>query len=124
MIKKINEMATDKSSAIELCRSLGHRFIEYFLKLTKETSRSSYFKHHCKEMQVWYNDAESIILKYNHKRISNTQLSDWFFTCGESVEDIISDNDINKYEQFIATILYLRSKQNNVDIYSIAKELL
>lgn len=124
MVRKINEMATDKSSAIESCRSLGRRFIEHFIKLVDETPTGLNFKHHCNEMQTWYSDAESIILKYNNKKISNTQLSDWFFTCGETTENLMSNKYTDIYEDFIATIIYKRTKRDDVSIFDIAKELL
>lgn len=124
MNESINSSAVDKAAAIERCRHLGRRFIEHFIKLVEETPNDLNFKHHCKEMQTWYNDAESIILKYNNKKISNTQLSDWFFTCGETTENLMSNKYTDIYEDFIATIIYKRTKQDDVSIFDIAKELL
>lgn len=123
MNESINSSAVDKAAAIERCRHLGRRFVKYFINLTRETSLGVSFNYCCKEMQILYDEAESVVLNYTNKKLSNTQLSDWFLTCGEAVEDIITNKYIDVYEEFIAVILYKRIKNNPVVILDIAKDL-
>lgn len=124
MNESINISAVDKAAAIERCRHLGGRFVKYFINLTRETSLGASFNYCCKEMQILYDEAESVVLNYTNKKLSNTQLSDWFLTCGETTENLMSNKYTDIYEDFIATIIYKRTKQDDVSIFDIAKELL
>ena len=45
------------------------------------------------------------------RRISRTQLIDWFFTYGSSVEILFDDEDQERYEEFIFELL----RNNNVE---------
>ena len=99
------EMAYERPDAIDHCASIGKLFIEHFHKLMNEPVNSDDFDHHCNEMQSWFNDVKKIVLKYNKKLISNTQLIDWFFTIGSSIEYIIDEPYQDIYEKFIIKLL-------------------
>lgn len=79
------------------------------------------FKHHCQELQAWYNKINKIILKQSNKQLSKIQKIDWFFTHGSSLEEIFNnDSEIEtKYEEFIMKLL-----ADDDLIINILKELL
>lgn len=70
-----------------------------------EGKNSDDYNHHLSEMQAWLDKVRNIKLKATNKYISNSQLSDWFFTTGQTVEDIINYQYIDKYEKFYILIL-------------------
>ena len=102
---RVDEMAVEQSKAISLCMSLGRQFIEHFHKVYVEGVNSPNFKHHCHEMQTWYDTVRNIKLKSNNKPISRIHLMDWFFTVGASVEDFLSGEEADKYEQLVLGLL-------------------
>lgn len=103
---RVDEMAMEQSKAISMCRSLGKQFIEHFHKVYVGGLKDRDYKHHCHEMQTWYNDAKSIKLKSNNKVISRIHLVDWFFTVGAGVDDFLHDEDeIDMYEEFTLKLL-------------------
>lgn len=104
-MKFLIEMAYERNDAIERCANLGKQFIEHFKKVVDGGVNDDDFGHHCNEMQVWYNDVKNIVLKYNKKKITNSQLIDWFFTIGSSVEYILDDKYVDFYEDFIIILL-------------------
>lgn len=99
---RVDEMALKRADAIELCMSLGSKFIEHFHKIYVGGLQDIDFNHHCHEMQAWYDKASSIVIKATKKSISNSELNDWFFTVGSSVDSLLNDSDeIDKYEIFM-----------------------
>lgn len=115
----LSEMAMERSDAISKCMELGNKFIEHFIKVAEEGRYGQDFEHHCKEMQTWWNFAKSIQLKYNKKLISNSQLMDWFFSRGSSIEYIIPAKYQDAYEEFCINLL----KDKNKSIIDAIKEL-
>lgn len=98
------EFATDRMDVIGRCQSLGKQFAEHFHKIY--TQHKAYFKHHCIEMQSWYDSVKVFRFKSNKKRISKTQLYDWFFTACQIVEDLFEDVSEQKtYEAFVQELL-------------------
>lgn len=114
---RVDEMAYERSDAIDRCASLGKRFIEHFIKAYLEGNSSDDFKHHCQEMQSWFDEVSSIVLKSNKKVISNNQLIDWFFTRGSSVDLLFDDEDmIDIYNEFMIELLSSKRTKRVVDI--------
>lgn len=104
-IRVLNEMAYNRSDAINKCSDLGYQFVSHFKKLVEEGVFSKDFSHHCDEMQSWYNQVKDIVLKHSKRKISNTQLIDWFFTYGSSTEQLFEDDIVDVYEEFIFALL-------------------
>ena len=118
----LHEMAYSIQQAITKCNGLAKRFIEHFEKAYNDSVFSNNFHHHCHEMQVWWNDAKDIRLKTNNKKVSNTNLMDWFFTNGSTPEEFFTDETmIDVYNEFIIEILHNRE---NADIEKILREIL
>lgn len=101
----LQEMALSRNEAIDKCIELGKQFTEHFNKLMFEGKNSDDYSHHVAEMQAWLDKVRNIKLKATNKYISNSQLSDWFFTAGQTVEDVIDFQYIDKYEKFYILIL-------------------
>ena len=113
-------MAMVKADAIDLCMNSGKRFIEHFNKIVTEGVDSPSFSHHCDEMQAWYDEVSSIVLKHNNKKIRKDQLWDRFFTIGSDIEGLIPAEYLDAYEN-----LYLQlSLYSNLSIESILEEVL
>lgn len=115
----LSEMAMERSDAIGKCVELGNEFIEHFIKVADEGPYNRDFEYHCKEMQTWWNLVTDIQLKYNKKLISNSQLMDWFFSRGSSIEYIIPTKYQDAYEEFCINLL----KNKNKSIIDAIKEL-
>lgn len=113
----LQEMADRKVDAMLKCNKLGKPFIEHFKKSVNDTENKNYetLHHHCKEMQSWWNDIKNTTLKSNKKQITDTQLKDWFFSCGGIYKDYLSFDLVPKYELFIKELL----KDRNKSIYDI-----
>ena len=103
-VLKLTDMAYERADAISECSSLGELFIKHFEKIYKEP-KSQAVNHWCEEMQGWLDKVRKIVLKYNKKLLSFTQLVDWFFTVGSSPEYLFKDdNMVDKYEEFLQNI--------------------
>lgn len=111
------------SDAISRCNSLGKRFNEHFHKMYTDPDAQS-FEHWSSEMNTWYLDARKIVLKTNNKPISETQLMDWFFTEGSSVDELFKDSDeCDFYNKFV--IQLLANKEFTVlDAFEKTKEII
>ena len=119
---RITEMATTRSDAIETCINLSKKFVEHFKKGYAEGVTSPTFHHHCSEMQAWWEDAEKIILKTNNKKVSKTNLMDWFFTMGSTPEEFLDDETmIDVYNDFIIEVL---DKRETANIEGILRNIL
>lgn len=105
MIIKINEMAYNRKDVIDKCSSYGRQFIEHFKKVCEEGRTADSFKHHCHEMQTWYDTVSNYRFKETKKKISASLLIDWFFENGSYVEDIIPEDFQDIYEQLILDLL-------------------
>ena len=105
-ITPLNEMAYERADAIQLCLSLGKKFIEHFNKVVQEGKHSQKYAHHCSEMNAWWNMVNKIVLKSNKKPISTAQLKDWFFEVGSSVEFIIDEKYQDIYNKLIVRLSY------------------
>ena len=101
----LSEMAYTRGHAIELCSNLSNKFSEHFLKVMKSGIESPDFKHHCSEMQAWFNKVSSIRLKPDSKKITKTNIMDWFITDGRTPEDFIPEEYVDKYEDFCVGLL-------------------
>lgn len=115
----LSEVAMERSDAIGKCMELGSEFIEHFIKVADEGPYNRDFEHHCKEMQTWWNLVKSIQLRYNKKLISNSQLMDWFFSRGSSIEYVIPIKFQDAYEEFCIKLL----NDKNKSITDAIKEL-
>lgn len=105
-LQMMNEMAIPRADAIDLCTSLGKNFINHFKEIYIKGKHDVDFKHHCQELQSWYDKINDIVLKQNNKKLSKIQKIDWFFTAGSSLEDIFNNEELeNKYEEFILKLL-------------------
>ena len=112
------EMTYDRPDAIDRCSSLGKRFVEHFTKVCKEGINSPDFKHHCQEMQSWWDDVKGIKLKDSKKPISISALNDWFFTLGRDPEDFIPEEYIDFYTKLYLSLLSDRENAKVVDLLS------
>lgn len=116
----LTEMAYKRTDAIDRCFNLGKKFTEHFNTIAKLGKDDVDFKHHCQELQSWYDSVKSIKLKENNKYITRGNLWDWFFTVGQNVEDVILEPYQELYEDFCFTLL----SNSNKTIYEILSELL
>lgn len=101
----LNEMAFERSDGVKLCIDLGYEFVSHFKKTFDNGASALDFKHHCAEMQAWWNKIREIKWKFNKKQISKIDLIDLFFTCGSDVETILGDEYEEVYEKFILILL-------------------
>lgn len=114
-LQLMNEMAMPRADAIELCISLGERFIEHFKEIYEKGKDDIDFKHHCQELQSWYDKINKIVLKQSNKSLSKTQKIDWFFTCGSSLENIFNNSEMEDvYEEFIFTLISSNETIENI----------
>lgn len=116
---KVEDMAYERQDAINRCASLGEKFIEHFKKIYNEPNIQA-VNHWCNEMQGWLNTVREIVLKQSKKVLSYSQLVDWFFTKGSSIEILFSENsDLeDKYNEFIWKII-----KNNYDVKETIEEV-
>lgn len=113
------EMALSRGEAIDICMSLGKQFANHFNKVCDEGKNSSNFKHHCQEMQSWFNKVKSIKLRHTKRLIQPTNLYDWFFTCGAELEDVVNLCYIDDYEYLVNQLLCTNNK-----VFDVLKEIL
>lgn len=116
----LTEMAYKRADAIDRCFNLGKKFTEHFNIIAKLGKDDIDFKHHCQELQNWYDNARSIKLKENKQLIKRSELWDWFFTVGQNVEDVILEPYQELYEDFCFRLLSNTDKT----IYKVLSELL
>lgn len=103
-------MALSLTQAMDRCMDLGEKFAEHFNKIVDEGISSNNFTHHCIEMQSWWDKVKNLRLKHNNKVISNVNLIDWFFTGGKDVEDLINEDKVNLYNEFLVKLLIDRNR--------------
>lgn len=113
------EMAYKRVDAIDRCFNLGKKFTQHFNTIAKLGKEDVDFKHHCQELQSWYDAVRVIKLKESNKTITRSQLWDWFFTAGQGVEDVILSQFIDLYEDF-----YLELSRGDRKVIDIMEELL
>lgn len=110
----INEMSIRRNDAFSKCIDLSSPFLEHFLKVYNEGVESPSFHHHCSEMQRWWNTVNHFIFRHNNRRISPSELIDWFFLGGSDI-DTLFDGDTQKgqvYEEFMMEMVYHRDTSN------------
>lgn len=119
----LNEMAIDRSDALTACIKLSREFINHFNKAFDEGIESLSFTHHCDEMQAWWDKVNGFVLKQNKKRITSSDLVDWFFLGGSDTDKIFKGDEdkIDVYNDFMIKIL---SNRESADIESILREIL
>lgn len=115
----LTEMAYKRTDAIDRCFDLGKKFTQHFNIIVKLGKNDIDFKHHCQELQSWYDNVKSIKLKETKKDIKRSELWDWFFTVGQNVEDVILEPYQELYEDFCFELL-----RTGRTIYQILLELL
>lgn len=103
---RVDEMSISRSEALATCIGLGNEFCDHFHKLYVGGLEDRDFKHHCSEMQGWYNSVKKIVLSYNKKILSKDQLYRWFFLAGSETY-VIFDNkrEAALYDQFVKIVL-------------------
>lgn len=115
------EMAYTHTKAMDLCYSLGKKFAEHFIKICKEGKDSNDFTHHCIEMQSWWDEVKDIRLKESKKKISYSDLNDWFFTLGKDPEDFIPEEYLELYSKLYLNLLLNR---DTADIKTVLNNIL
>lgn len=118
-ITYLDEMALNRSDAIDRCCNQGKQFVEHFHKCFHEGVDSDSFQYHCIEMQAFWDNVKFIILQQNKKQISSDNLLNWFFLCGSDLEHMIEEPFQDTYE-----ILYLSllADRNNANVFDILLE--
>ena len=116
----LTEMAMRRGEAIDNCEVLGEKFTQHFNEIAKLGKNDIDFKHHCQELQSWYDRARKIKLKETKKLITKGNLWDWFFTVGQNVEHVILQPYQELYQDFCFTLLSKPTKT----IYEVLSELL
>lgn len=101
----LSEQAVERADVILLCMRLGEKFAEHFIKVVTEGKASDDFHHHCSEMQAWFDEVKRKKIKTTKKVITKTNLIDWFFTCGEDIEDFIPEEYIDRYKKLYTGLL-------------------
>lgn len=127
-MKVLKEMAIERADAIEICLSLGKKFIEHFHKLYNEGKNSPDFNHHCAEMQAWYDKCRILTLKNTKRKnttrmISSSNLLDWFFEAGGSIDEsngFDSYEESSVYEDFMLALL----ANKGTTVKSVAEQIL
>lgn len=117
-ITHLNEMALNRSDAIDRCCNQGKQFIEHFHKGVHEGVNSNSFQHHCTEMQAFWDNVKFIVLQQNKKQISSDNLLNWFFLCGSDVEHMIEEPFQDLYETLYISLLADRKNSKVLDILS------
>lgn len=116
----LNEMAMERSDAINRCMELGKKFIEHFDKIMNN-KRSQSVNRWMNEMQGWFDQVDRIILKPKSKKILFTNLIDWFFTVGSSPEEYLNKN-IEEYNDFIIELYKCKNVKKSFDSINIKFE--
>lgn len=117
---KLAEFAVSRADAITICMSNGRQFMQHFVKVLQDGINGDDFKHHCHEMQTWFDVVKGIKLKGSKKPLSLEQWMDWFFTAGGNIEDEVDVQYIDLYEKLI---FQLMSDKNN-KIEDIMRQIL
>ena len=114
-MKLLNEMAMTRPDAIDICISLGKKFIEHYHKIYLEPSSQSR-NHWITEMQNWYDKVKQIKLKQNTKPLLTGQIRDWFLTAGAYPEDFVDmdDTEQQKYDEFCLKLLANNSVEESL----------
>lgn len=113
----LNEMAYSRQDLIEKCSNLGLKFIEHFKKVYQGGLSDRDFKHHCQEMQSWYDNIKSSVIKTSKHPISNEQLVDWFFTAGSSIEVLFGNDEAGDiYDELIGELICNKRNNKVVDV--------
>lgn len=103
---QLNEMAFERNQAIDIIVELGHQFANHFVKVMQEGFKSPNLKHHCHEMQVWFDKVKRITIKPKTKHLTIEQWIDWFFTAGQSIEIIIPEEYQEQYETLLKELIF------------------
>lgn len=119
-MNKIAEFAVSRADAITTCMSDGRQFMQHFVKVLHDGIDGDNFKHHCHEMQNWFDVAKGIKLKGSKKPLSLEQWMDWFFTAGGNIEDEINEQYTDLYEKLIFQLM----SNKNGKIEDIMKQIL
>lgn len=118
---KISEFAQSRQKIIDDCIALGKQFAHHFNKIMDEGIESLYFKHHCDELQNYFNQVSNTKFKHNNKRLTTENLIDWFFTTGQNTEDIIKEPYVDAYDKLI--VYLITNRDNEFDIKEIMTKL-
>lgn len=104
---KLQEMAYNRSDAIEKCYTYGKPFIEYFHTCMRDLvdNNKELYHLHASKMQTCWDAVKDIKLTSNNKKLLCDQLINWFFTVGSSVEDVIDADYQEIYERFYMELL-------------------
>lgn len=116
----ITEMSLSRLNTIDRCISLGKQFTGHFNVMCRESAESLNFKRHCYETQVCYDTVLSIRMKPRCKRLSVEQLVDWFFTSGQSIEDVIDEEYLDIYDKLIRKLV----SNDQYKIFDIMSDIL
>lgn len=107
----ITEIPMLQSSAIDLCTSLGKKFINHYKRYMIEISLSKNdhdLSHYASEMQDLWDAVQKIKLSGTNKALTAINLIEWFFTTGIHVENYLSSDFVESYNEFIIELLYNR----------------
>lgn len=119
----LHEMAYERSKAIDRCASLGNQFIKHFIKVYAGGINDRDFEHHCHEMQTWYDEVRDIVLKPKSKQISRTQLIDWFFTAGSTIEVKFKEDEVgDMYEELVLRLVSSRDSVSDIMLELLSEE--
>lgn len=116
IVDSIYDMSLSIADAMDLCISLGKKFIERFDKIYNAPMSTS-IQRWVNEMCGWYSSVKQIVLKNTNKPLLNGELRDWFFTAGANPE-MFMKNPINEeleaYDQFTDQVLNGISIKNSL----------
>ena len=117
----LNEMAMPRADVIYSSSRAGKVFLVHFDKLIKDFDSLSRLdlKHHCQEMQSWWDYVRGLTFKHNKKHVSDEDMKDWFFSAGGDFTEVLDKETCLKYEQLIKEML----KNRNETIFSIVTRL-
>ena len=116
MNMRLDEMSFEKNQAVDIAVELGEQFAKHFVKVMKE-GYSPDFKHHCHQMQVWFDKVKNITIKPKTKHLTIEQWIDWFFTAGQSIELLIPESYQDEYEILIKELIIDKDRKV-IDIIS------
>ena len=116
MVGRLEEQSFKRSDIIDRCLALGKLFADHFVKIIYLGRDDVDFKHHCQEMQSWYDEIKRLRFKESSKKISKSQIWDWFFTIGQDSEDVVGPDYVEIYENFYLDLV--RGNEKVIDILS------
>ncbi len=79
---RLDDFARNRIDACDKCVSLNDIFKEHFDKIYNNKNDIENLNHWSDEMNSWWKEVSSIILKQNNKKINFTDMTDWFFIGG------------------------------------------